>query len=259
MVIKPTSVQAVCPARVDFTGGFTYVLPFRAKQWVTHVNLAIDLPVSVAIETIEDKAIQIKDGVSNYSESFPSCESIPDNRFSLIKTALRKFSINDGICIATDSNAPSGAGLGTSGALTVALVAALTALTGKTSPKRSTDLAALGAEVEQRAGGLAGLQDQFAAAVGGLNAFRFYNSKHSMEPVHLSDHQSKEMERHIFILYPGGKRHSTDIVTDVMNAYSNGDLATNNALNSLNSLAPGILSALKSMDWARLSALLAII
>lgn len=253
MTLKPTHVQAGCPTRIDFTGGFTDVLPFRAKRWVTHINLAINLSTSVSLETIKNKVVQIKNISNNYADEFSSRQGIPENRFSLIKAALQKFGINKGIRITIDSKAPSGAGLGTSGATSVALVAALTIFTGKNMPKKSTDLAMLAAEIEQASGVLGGLQDQFASAIGGINSFQFHNFEYSAKPIRLSDNHIKEIERRIFILYPGGRRRSTDIVTDVMNAYEKGNLEVKDALNSLNSLAPKILKALQSVDWLSLS------
>lgn len=256
MTINPKYIRAICPTRIDFTGGFTDVMPIRAKQWVTHINLAINLSTSIFVKAIKDKTIQIKNKMDNCFEVFSSCENISKKRFLLVKTALQEFGINNGISITIDTQAPSGAGLGTSGALTVGLVAALTAFTGKCLPKNITKLAIIAAEIERKSGMLGGLQDQFAATLGGLNSLQFCNLRYNIKPVKLSFNQIKEIEQHILILYPGGSRQSTDIVFDVVKSYKDGDLKVKNALNSLNCLAPKIFEALQSINWKRLSILL---
>ncbi|MFH1354358.1 MAG: hypothetical protein ABIH36_03650 [bacterium] len=248
-------VSVSCPSRIDFTGGFTDVMPFRATQWVSHVNLAIDLPVEVVIEHRDDGLIALRDNHDHAPVLFALVDEI-EERFSLVKAALGDFAVDSGITVSVNSHAPQGAGLGTSGALSVALVAALMLFTGRTLPDDKSEIAMLAAEIERMSGTLGGLQDQFAAVVGGLNLFQFYGLEHSSKRIELSDRLKKELEENIFILYPGGDRRSTDVVVKVMREYTNGNLTVGNALLSLNELAIEIKKSLEFLDWARLSFLL---
>jgi len=147
-------------------------------------------------------------------------------------------------------------GLGTSGALGVALMAALTSYAGKSLPSDLLELAVAAVEIEQKSGALGGLQDQFAAVVGGLNLFRFYGSKHASKHIMLSYQSKKELEQNMLILYPGGNRQSADIVTGVMKEYQNGNAGVSSALLSLDGLASSIIEALESAAWEKLSYLL---
>jgi D-glycero-alpha-D-manno-heptose-7-phosphate kinase len=258
MKIKPennSNIKVTCPTRIDFTGGFTDVMPFRATQWVSHVNLAIDLPVEVMIEPGNGSCVTLEDSRNSTSVMFSSVDKI-DDRFSLIRAALRNFEIGGGITIKIHSHAPHGAGLGTSGALSVALVAALILFTGQTLPDDKSEMAMLAAEIERMSDALGGLQDQFASAMGGLHLFKFRGFEHSSEQVVLSDPLKREIENNVFILYPGGSRRSTDIVTKVMKEYSGGNLAVSSALFSLNKLAGKIMESLKCAEFAKLSSLL---
>ncbi|MBI4021727.1 MAG: hypothetical protein HY372_00035 [Candidatus Andersenbacteria bacterium] len=248
-------IQAVCPTRIDFTGGFTDVLPFRAAQWVDHISLAIKLPVEVTLEPRGDDLITLENKRDHTVAAVGSVDEIED-RFSLIRTALNSFGVKSNIAVTIHSHAPNGAGLGTSGALSVALVAALYLFTGKAIPNNRGELAFVAAEIERISGTMGGLQDQFAAATGGLNLFRFYRSEYSSKRINLSDQLIKELEQHVVILYPGGSRRSTDIVTGVMEEYHNGNSMVSSALLSLNELAPKILKALESAQWGKLSSLL---
>ncbi|MFH0767486.1 MAG: hypothetical protein V1920_05285, partial [Bacillota bacterium] len=127
-------IKVICPTRIDFTGGFTDVLPFRATQWVNHVNLAIDLVIEVKLKQRNDGLIYIEDKGNSMAVEASSINEI-DNRFSLIKAALRKFTVEGNINVIIDSKAPIGVGLGTSGALSVALIVALTTFTNQVLPK----------------------------------------------------------------------------------------------------------------------------
>lgn len=100
---------------------------------------------------------------------------------------------------------------------------------------------------------LGGLQDQFAAATGGLNTFRFYKSEYSIKPIAFSTKQIKELEQHLFIIYPGGKRKSTDLVTFVMNKFRRGKKEVERALMELNLLADDVGKALQKLDLQELS------
>ena len=125
MLIKPSTVKVSCPSRIDFTGGFTDVMPFRATQWVDHINLAIDLPVEVILRPRNDSLIVVKNKSTHTTVTFASVDEI-EERFSLIKAALINTGVTSDITIIIDSHAPAGAGLGTSGALSVALIRRLT-------------------------------------------------------------------------------------------------------------------------------------
>lgn len=255
MVIKPINVRVRCPTRIDFTGGFTDVLPFRDTQQVSHINAAIDLPITVSLNVRADRIIHIEDRQDGLVKEYPSRTDVED-RYALIKAALDNFSVEEGLNVVVDSKAPRGAGLGTSGSLSVALTAALTLLNEGRLPQKGAEIAVRAAQIEYKSGVLGGLQDQFAATIGGLNVFRFYKSEYSIKPVVFSAKQIKGLEQHLFIIYPGGKRNSTDLVTLVMNKFRRGKKEVERALMELNLLADAVGKALLKLDLQELSNLL---
>ncbi len=255
MIIKPTNVQVRCPTRIDFTGGFTDVLPFRATQRVSHINAAIDLPITVSLNIRADRIIHIEDRQDGLAKEYPSRIDMED-RYALIKAALDDFSMEEGLNVVVDSKAPRGAGLGTSGSLSVGLTAALTLLNKGNLPQKSAEIAVRAAQIEHKSGVLGGLQDQFAATTGGFNTFRFYKSEYSIKPIAFSTKQLKGLEQHLFIIYPGGKRKSTDLVTSVMDGFRRGKKEVERALMDLNLLADDVGKALQKLDLQELSNLL---
>lgn len=90
MYTKQKTVVVRCPSRIDFTGGFTDVLPYRATRWVSHVNLAIDLPIEVSVQSRSDNYISIKSATNLERVLFPTRSDI-DVRYSLLAAALEKF------------------------------------------------------------------------------------------------------------------------------------------------------------------------
>ena len=66
----------------------------------------------------------------------------------------------------------------------------------------------------------------------------------------------KQLESKLLILHPGGKRRSTDIVTNVMNLYADKDPKVMQALESLNGFTAEIIEALRICDLKELSSLL---
>ena len=255
MVIKPINIQIRCPTRIDFTGGFTDVLPFRATHRVSHINAAIDLPVTVSLNVRADRIIHIEDRQDGLTKEYPSIAEV-EEKYALIKAALDDFSVKEGLNVVIDSRAPRGAGLGTSGALSVGLTAALTLLNKGNLPQKSTEIAVRAVQIEHKSGVLGGLQDQFAAATGGLNTFRFYKSEYSINPIVFSAKQIRGLEQHLFIIYPGGKRKSTDLVTSVMDEFRKGKKEVEWALMDLNLLADDVGKALQELDLQKLSNLL---
>lgn len=246
-----------CPTRIDFTGGFTDVLPFREKQWVDHINLAINLLTKVVLTPREDTKVQIEDKNSKLIEEYNSYKSIRGKRFSLIRAAIEKLCPKKGLNLSIKVGAPIGAGLGASGSLSVALTAALLTYRGEIiSANQRSDLAILAADIEHKSGVLGGLQDQFAAVIGGLNHFQFYGKKYSIQPLRLSVLFVKQLNKSLLILYPGGRRHSTDIVSEVMSAYQSGNVKVSLALETLNALAIEIKASLQTHDLEKLSGLL---
>lgn len=255
MDIKSINVLVRCPTRIDFTGGFTDVLPFRATQWVSHINAAIDLPITISLNVRADRVIHIEDCQGGLTQEYPSRKDV-EGKYALIKAALDDFRVEEGLNIMIDSEAPRGAGLGTSGSLSVALTAALTLLKEERLPQKGAEIAVRAAEIEYKSGVLGGLQDQFAATVGGLNVFGFYKSEYSIKPLVFSAKQIKGLEQHLFIIYPGGKRNSTDLVTLVMNKFRRGKKEVEQALTDLNLLADDVEKALHKLDLQELSNLL---
>ena len=107
------------------------------------------------------------------------------------------------------SEAPAGAGTGTSAAVTVALVGALDALTpGRLTPHEA---AAAAQRVEtEMLGRQCGIQDQLASAYGGINYIEMFVYPHaSVSPVLVPNPVWWELERRLLLVYLGKSHDSS--------------------------------------------------
>lgn len=259
MTLRQRIVMADCPTRIDFTGGFTDVLPFRHDHRVIHVNAAIELRTRVVLHTREDSAIHIR--TRNAEVVYPTTDAFfVSSDFHLLKDVLQSAGIHTGLTVSIISRAPIGAGLGSSGALSVTLAAGLAALIGgKNLQKDPAACAVRAAALESSCRIIGGWQDQFAATHGNVHRFDFWRDEWSVHQIRFSAVELKKLEDHLLIAYPGGKRESSDIVADVMAAYTRRDVTITAALARLNQLAPPIETALRILDMNSLARLLAMV
>lgn len=241
-----------CPTRIDFTGGFTDVVPFRNERSAHHVNLAIESRIFVTLKSRNDSELHIvSSGIAIAEKRMEQLDAtIPR---TLISHLLQKMPSQCGLDISICSYAPIGAGLGTSGSLTTALLAGLRIL--HDGPESITDLGRLAmdaVETGNSAGMLGGCQDEFAAAFGNLNYFSFTRDSWEVLPLELSAEKLEMLESHVIIAYPGGNRISGNIVRHVMSAYEKGDSLVSGALHNLNQYATEVRKAFINCNWQEL-------
>ena len=136
----------------------------------------------------------------------------------------------------TRSEVPPGSGLGSSGALDVALVAVLAGARGEALEPRGAGRAGWQLEAVE-AGIPGGRQDQYAAALGGFHRFAFRDDDVGVEPLALDPAFLAELERRIVICYTGRSRVSGDTIARVMGAYERGDAACHGALLEMTDIA----------------------
>jgi D-glycero-alpha-D-manno-heptose-7-phosphate kinase len=212
------------PVRVDFSGGYTDVAPYSHEHIGRSVNAAIQLFVTVVISPARGTA----------QEAIRHTDATAESLSRLVTCATHELSITGRPYVEVRSSVPAGSGLGTSGALSVALVNGLR-LAYDSPELPPLELAETAAHVERLFGVAGGKQDQFAAAFGGVNAFAFDANvshvtrlEHRLHPDILQD---------ALVYHDGGTRQSSQLVERTMAAYASGDPRVRHALHRLNELA----------------------
>ena len=155
--------------------------------------------------------------------------------------------------VTVHSEAPPGAGTGTSAAVTVALIGALDRLTpGQWSP-HEVAIAAQKVETEvlRRQ---CGIQDQLGSAYGGVNYIEMSDYPHaSVSPLQLPNPTWWELERRLALVYLGRSHDSSAIHETVIEALEEAGPDCP-ALEELRRTAPRSRDALSSGDFVALGA-----
>jgi D-glycero-alpha-D-manno-heptose-7-phosphate kinase len=242
--------------RIDLAGGWTDVPPFSAEVGGAVVNAAINRYAYATLVPRPDEHIQI---VSADFDQFLEVRSFReleyDGNLDLIKAAVRRLGIQQGSDIFVRCDAPPGSGTGSSASIGVALLGLLNLLQGdRLSPHEIAELAHLLEVEELHVAG--GKQDQYAAAVGGVNFLEFKDPAVAVSPLRLAAGVVSELEKHLVLCYTGKSRVSGNIISTVMNAYQQGVPATTRALHRLKDIAREMKSALLRGDLADFGRLL---
>jgi D-glycero-alpha-D-manno-heptose-7-phosphate kinase len=252
----PTEHRAQAPLRLDFAGGWTDVPPFSRREGGVVVNGAVELYARADIKIGGALIRLVSDDMDQTVECADAGGLVVDGRLDLLKCGLRMFPVTGGLTLTTRSDAPPGSGLGSSGALDVALVALLTKARQDSPSER--EIAEYGWHLEVvEAGYPGGKQDQYAAALGGFHRFSFRDPDVGIEPVTLDPAFASALERQLVLCYTGRSRVSGDTISRVMGAYERGDRAVTGALHALKDLAEAMAETLRAADLGKVGSLLA--
>jgi len=196
------------PLRVSFAGGGTDIADYYRNGYGAVVSSSIKKYVYVTVNKRFDDDIRV-----SYSKT-ETVDSVDKIEHGLVREALRKVGIRNGIEITTIADIPSkGTGLGSSSAIAVGLLNALYAFKGyRAGPKK---LAEEACEIEiDRLGEPIGKQDQYIAAYGGLQHIKF-NADETviLDPVLCPPKTKRDIESHLMLFYTGRTRKASEILS----------------------------------------------
>jgi D-glycero-alpha-D-manno-heptose-7-phosphate kinase len=155
------------PLRVSLAGGGTDLPDFYQQEDGGTLSFAIDKYIFVIVSERFDKRIYV-----NYTKK-EIVESVDEIQHELVREAMRKTRVHEGVEITMLADIPSeGSGLGSSSSLTVGLLNALYNFRGRQMP--ASHLAREACEIEiDICGKPIGKQDQYIAAFGGVHEFTY--------------------------------------------------------------------------------------
>src|SRR5438128_12011703 len=251
----PSEFRATAPTRLDFAGGWTDVPPFSAREGGVVVNGCIGLSARVDLKLGGALIRLVSEDLGQEVECADSRGLVLDGRLDLVKAALRMFPVQSACTLTTRSDAPPGSGLGSSGALDVARVAALAAARGERPSEREIAEQAWYLETVE-AGIPGGKQDQFAAALGGFQRLSFRYPDLGIEPITPDPAFAAALARRTVLCYTGRSRVSGATIARVMAAYERGDPRVTSALRAMKGVAAALAEALRAGGGARVRLLL---
>ena len=196
------------PIRISFVGGGTDIANFYRQYGGEIISTAIDKYISVCI--MEGQNSQIAINTPDHHETV----SAPDHiQHPLIREAVRKTNVTEGISIIVTSDVPSrGCGLGSSSALAVGLLNALYAYQGIEMSAETLAHQACETEIE-RLNQPIGKQDQYIAAYGGLRRIQFNRDESvKTQEIPVAPETVARLEGNFALFYTGIQRRAETIL-----------------------------------------------
>jgi D-glycero-alpha-D-manno-heptose-7-phosphate kinase len=209
---RPRKVNAVAPIRICDIGGWTDT--WFAKHG-SIFNIAVYPYVEVQVgEHVGAGKGSISIKLENYNESYTlDPGSIAYGSHPLIDAAIDIVGLPPDVSLDVNvfSSAPPGASTGTSAAVAVALIAALSTIAGK--HLAPYEIASLAHSVETEKLKLqCGIQDQMSSAYGGINFIQMHQFPHaSVSQVQIPNPIWWELENRLALVYIGSPHSSSDI------------------------------------------------
>ena len=177
-VFMGKSISVQVPVRIDLVGGWTDVPEYCNNNAGGVINIAINRFIRAEMHVDDERKISVK-----YS-----------------------------------SDVPVGSGLGTSGALNVALLSTILQ-----DEKSEEQIAELAFQFESLLGNTGGRQDQWASAKGGIQHLQFRGEQVYSQHLDVSPHFVKKIEN-CFLLFDSGIAHSSgELHSKVWAKYRKGD------------------------------------
>ncbi|MBD0370404.1 MAG: GHMP kinase [Pyrinomonadaceae bacterium] len=216
-------IESSAPTRVDLAGGTIDIWPlYLFHPGAATVNFAISLRAHCRIETRDDGRIilESRDRKVSFETELSAIEDlIREERLELISKLVHFFKPTTGFHLIAHSEAPAGAGLAGSSALTIACIGALNQLVGNRYEARK--FITIAANVETTVIKVpAGFQDYYAAQYGGTSCIHFRTDGIEREALTVDE---ETLERRIAICYTGEPRLSGTNNWEITKNHIDGD------------------------------------
>ena len=238
-----TVITATAPVRVADIGGWTDTW-FAGSGRVCNVAVAPGARVELRLGTAAGP-VTIEVGSTGDRYSFAAGDR--PGRHPLLEAAVAALPPRTEAAISVGASVPPGSGLGTSAAVVVALLTALAAGSGiRLSPD---ELAAMAHGVETGLGWQSGVQDQWAAAWGGINDLTVEYPNVARRALAIDREVAAELGRRLITVYLGRPHSSSTIHDEVITRLATSDPGP--ALRRLRDAAADGIGALALGDLAR--------
>jgi len=216
-------IRARAPLRISFCGGGTDVSPYCDERGGVVLSATINRYATATVvpggQNFTVQSIDYDQSVS-YGVDDPF---VYDGQLDLAKGVIDHFrregKLTQGLEVTLHNDAPPGSGLGSSSAVTVALVSAVGELLRL--PIDDYQIADLAYHIERVEVGIkGGKQDQYATTFGGFNLIEFHpGGTVLVVPLRLRPETLWELEHLLVFAYVGGGHFSDQIIENQVRNY----------------------------------------
>jgi D-glycero-alpha-D-manno-heptose-7-phosphate kinase len=198
------------PFRVSFFGGGTDYPDYFQEFGGSVISTSINHYMYITVKPIL--------GVSDYKyrvaySKLEICNEVNEIQHPVVRAAIELLNIQHGLEINIISDLPAKTGIGSSSSFTVGLLNALYTMQGITKSKHELALQAINIEqviLQERVG----VQDQLAAAHGGLNHMVFTKADLQVKPLHTNPKRILALQSNLLMFYTGISRFASDILEE---------------------------------------------
>ncbi len=197
------------PLRISLAGGGTDFKEFYEHEEGKVISAAIDKYVFVIVTERFDEKIYV-----NYTKK-EIVGSVEDIQHELVKAALKKTGVSEGVEITMLADIPAeGSGLGSSSSLTVGLLNAFYMFQGEQVPAQVLAKEACEIEIDICKKPI-GKQDQYIAAFGGIKEITFKtNGEVTVEKIKLSPQEFRKLGSELLLFYTDINRKADEILSE---------------------------------------------
>ncbi len=191
------------PFRISFFGGGTDFPGFYEKNGGQVLSTTIDKYCYLTVRHLPPFF-----EYSNYIaySKIERVDHVDEIEHPAVRAAMKYLDMHD-LTVVYDADLPARTGLGTSSSFAVGMLQAFYALKGKyADKKRLADDAIYVERVLCNESG--GVQDQIAAAFGGLNKIMFSADGYEVHPVVVSDKNKTALDNNLMLFFTGISRYS---------------------------------------------------
>jgi D-glycero-alpha-D-manno-heptose-7-phosphate kinase len=246
-----TTIRAVAPLRLSFAGGGTDVPPYPSTHGGAVLSATITRGATASVRVRSDRRYHVESLDLMARAAFSGREDLAFNgHLDLVKAVLRDLAPGGGLDLVLSTDAPPGSGLGSSSALVVAMLAAVGVAAGRSwYPAELASRAYQVERVDLKIEG--GMQDQYAAAYGGLNFIEFHgDDRVEVRPLAMPSGTVEQLERSLLLAWSGQGRTDAGILRRQVDGVLGGSARSLASLGAMKALAEAMRDALLGGDLA---------
>ena len=251
-------IESKAPTRIDLAGGTLDIWPlYLFHEGSLTVNCAISRYASCVIETEPESSqkIVLASRDTRRDESFASFEALcraKNYKLPLLANLVRVFRPRCGFTLTTNSEAPSGAGIGGSSAMAVAICAALDRLTN--AKLRREDWIHMSRDVEAIVIRVpTGTQDHYPPAFGGASAIVLAPGGERRESLACD---LDKLEQRLVLCYTGKPRQHGINNWEVFKRHIDGTRRVAQNLEKISLIAQAVRAAMEQNRWKEVGKLM---
>jgi D-glycero-alpha-D-manno-heptose-7-phosphate kinase len=243
---------ARAPVRVDPAGAGTDAPPFSVEHGGLVVNMAVQRYAFASVDRLPPgDGIIISSLDLRSSVTAESADALGGKDLEFLQAFVRRLvPSTESMLLVTESDAPPGAGLGGSGALGVAVVAAIDRAYGRV--RSALETAAIANEIERKDLGYpGGSQDSYGAALGGINRLEYVKGGEMIaHKIDIAEDLRLTLEHSALLIYTSEAHVSGNIHQDILESYAVADSPVVDAMTHLREAARKMAQALEAGELA---------